>query len=155
MAIRRSGLTGAYQFDRTLQTWRFDNTGSDTVKPKKVVVAHQREVFALALNLLATIAVSGSRDGSVKVWELVSGELKESKSYTAHADEVLSVVLNAKGDLLATGGADKDRFVKLWNTSNGNLLKTLSAHSAGVRPLAFSPDDSHLASGSRDNTVII
>ncbi len=43
--------------------------------------------------------------------------------------------------------------MKLWEVSTGNLLQTLSGHSAGVNAVAFSPDGQTVASGSDDNSV--
>ena len=48
------------------------------------------------------------------------------------------------------GGAGR---VKLWDVETGDLLRTLSEHTAVVGSVAFSPDGATLASGSDDNTV--
>ncbi|MGH7868037.1 MAG: WD40 repeat domain-containing protein, partial [Candidatus Dormibacteraceae bacterium] len=45
--------------------------------------------------------------------------------------------------------------VKVWDARNGRLLQTLEGHSDAVYPVAFSPDNLRLASGSQDSTVRI
>ncbi len=57
------------------------------------------------------------------------------------------------GKIIASASLDKT--VKLWNSTDGTLLKTLTAHSGGVRGVAFSPDRKILASGSSDRTIIL
>jgi WD40 repeat protein len=48
-----------------------------------------------------------------------------------------------------------DRAVKLWNIRTGELLAKLEGHTYPVLTLAFSPDGSHLVSGSGDTTLRI
>jgi len=43
--------------------------------------------------------------------------------------------------------------VRLWNAVTGQHKKTLTAHTGGVRSVAFSPDGTTIASGSWDGTV--
>jgi len=57
-----------------------------------------------------------------------------------------------RDEILAT--ASLDNTVKLWN-SQGILLRTLTAHTGGVRRVAFSPDGTQLASASIDQTAIL
>ncbi len=58
--------------------------------------------------------------------------------------------------LASTSGDNKDRSIKLWDTSTGEELLTLQGHedSLGLSPLSFSPDGKRLASAdNRDSTV--
>ena len=57
------------------------------------------------------------------------------------------------GQVLASGG--KDGTIRLWNVRAGELLHTLSGHTAWVYSLAFSPEGKFIASGSRDGTVLL
>ena len=42
---------------------------------------------------------------------------------------------------------------KIWDASSGTLLRTLSGHSGYVFSVAWSPDGTRLASGSKDKYV--
>jgi len=43
----------------------------------------------------------------------------------------------------------------LWEVDTGRHLRILSGHIGGVGDLAFSPDGTVLASGSRDGTILL
>ncbi len=77
---------------------------------------------------------------------------------TGHSDSVVSVAYGAaKGqtDTLATGSWDKT--IQIWEIHPGLAkpvpLRTLTAHSASVYSVAFSPDAQTLASGGVDCTI--
>ena len=75
----------------------------------------------------------------------------------AHGDDangftqVLSVAFSPDGKTLASGGWD--RAVRLWDTANGALKRTLS-HENLVYSVAFSPDGRTLASGEHQTGAI-
>ena len=52
---------------------------------------------------------------------------------------------------LASGSDDNT--IKLWNSQDGRLIRTLTGHTDRVYSVAFSPDGQTIASGSRDNTI--
>jgi WD40 repeat protein len=78
--------------------------------------------------------------------------------FTPHADGVMSAALSGDGKVLATGSGDfyqplRPTEIKLWDLDSGHLLRVLAGHRGDVMSLAFSPDDTILASGSIDKTV--
>jgi WD40 repeat protein len=68
-----------------------------------------------------------------------------------HTESVESVSFSPDGMILASGSWDKT--IKLWNTSDGTELYSLSEHIESVNSVVFSPDGTILASGSFDNTT--
>jgi|GEM_PF-6047690 len=72
---------------------------------------------------------------------------------------VNSIAFIPRTHILASGGYDdiardsRDGTIKLWNTDNGQLLRTLKGHTDEVRAIVSSPDGNILASGSHDNTI--
>jgi WD40 repeat protein len=54
---------------------------------------------------------------------------------------------------MITGAEDKT--VRLWNTSDGTLIKTLEGHSDVVTSVAISFDGTLLASGSKDGKIML
>ena len=94
-----------------------------------------------------TIA-SGSRDGTVKLWNLAGGQ--ELLTLTGHKDWVNSVAFSPDGQTIAS--ASQDGTVKLWDF-NGKKLLTFKGHNSKVNSVAFSPDGQTIASASHDKTV--
>ena len=95
---------------------------------------------------------SGSRDKTIKIWNLATGEL--IRTLSGHSENVLSVAMSSDGRTLASGGG-YDKTIKIWNLATGQLIRTLSGHFENVWSVAISPDGRTLASGSEDKTIKI
>ena len=93
--------------------------------------------------------LSGSRDKTLKLWEISTG--KEIKSFIGHSERVTSVDYSPNGEYVLSGSADKS--IKLWNVKTGEVIRTYKGHTEDVNSVAFSPDGKTIASGSYDKTV--
>lgn len=80
-------------------------------KPLSRISSCQSSVFSLMYISFGTILASGGRDGSIKMWDAISGvglaEVKE-----AHSDSVRGMACDSSGRLLVTASADMS--VKIW-----------------------------------------
>ena len=74
------------------------------------LTGHASSVSTLAYHPAGTILVSGSKDGTVKLWNAANGQLL--KNLEGHTAWVQGVVLLEKGTRLASVGADQS--VRLW-----------------------------------------
>jgi hypothetical protein len=103
------------------------------------------------------VLASASGDGTVKLWDAHSGQLKQTLK--GHSSEVFSgvfsgvtaVAYSPDGKELAS--ASDDKTVKLWDAHSGQLKQTLKWHSSTVNAVAYSPDGKELVSASEDGTV--
>lgn len=69
----------------------------------------------------------------------------------AHSDSVTAVAFRPDGQVIATGGWDD--VIRVWQTSNGKLLRTLRGHKSHITALAFDPSGQLLASSGADGTI--
>ncbi|KAJ7875853.1 hypothetical protein B0H13DRAFT_2668785 [Mycena leptocephala] len=95
--------------------------------------------------------VSGSSEGTVKIWNVMTGE--EERVFSGHSDRVNSVAVSPDGLFIVSGS--KDKTVKLWNVATNAEQRTLVGHRARVTSVAFSSNGSYIVSGSWDLTVRI
>ena len=108
------------------------------------------------LQLLESLRpASGELDRRGFEWQYLWHECHRGLRLTleGHRGEVFSLKYSPDGERLASAGADTT--VKLWNASNGNLVRTfegLNGKTSGA--VAFSPDGRLLASAC-DRTVVL
>jgi len=96
-------------------------------------------------------------DLGITLWEVTGGKSLHTLVKIAGTADLRaiprSVAFSPDGRMLAAGLTDKT--IKLWNTTTGALLRTLTGHTSGVNAVAFSPDGRTLASGSSDLTWMV
>ena len=111
-------------------------------------------VLALDFNadgtLLATGGGAPSRSGVVKIWRASDSALVR-EILPSHSDTVFSLDFSPDGKFLATASADK--FVKVFDTGSGKLVKQLSGHTHYVLGVSWKADGRLLASSGADKAV--
>uniref|UniRef100_A0A4W3IY60 Apoptotic protease-activating factor 1 n=1 Tax=Callorhinchus milii TaxID=7868 RepID=A0A4W3IY60_CALMI len=95
--------------------------------------------------------LSWSFDGTMKVWNFISGVML--KSYGCHNGAILSCDVSPDGSKLASASADK--YAKIWNFSRTAPLYVLTGHKACVRSCRFSKDNEYLATGDDNGEIRI
>jgi F-box and WD-40 domain protein CDC4 len=96
-----------------------------------------------------TTVVSGSKDATIRVWDIASGDCRHVLA--GHTSGVLSMtIFNNK---LVSGSFD--RTVKIWDLSNAQCLQTLEGHAGGISILGLNENKTLLAAGyGRGNFTI-
>ncbi|MBD2128702.1 serine/threonine protein kinase [Microcoleus sp. ZQ-A2] len=100
---------------------------------------------------------SGSEDGTIKLWDLQTGKLRNTLKGPPSPDKrsksVRAIAFSPDGKTLASGGEDNG--IKVWNLGTGKLLHTLSGKSYWISALAISPDSQTFVCGDADSYITI
>ncbi|KAF5836808.1 BRO1-like domain-containing protein, partial [Dunaliella salina] len=112
------------------------------------LVGHTGEVRGVAISSDGDHIVTGSADGTVKVWGVPEELLA---TLCAHTDEVTSVAITPDCTICISGSRDKT--AKVWDMKTGQLKANLTGHTAVVSCLAVTPDSSTCLVGSYDDTI--
>jgi len=112
---------------------------------------------SLAQQLKEPFTVDGiafSADGSVlaagRLWRVSNGELSNPVKLEGLIDHVDSVAVSRDNQWIATGGVKN---LRLWQASDGKLVREIKDITGQVNQIAFSPDGTWLASASSDEGV--
>lgn len=70
-----------------------------------------------------------------------------------HSDAIKTVVFSHNGQQIASGSIDKS--IKVWSSTNKNVIKTLNGHNEGVNKVEFSNSDKYIISAGYDDKLII
>jgi predicted Zn finger-like uncharacterized protein len=106
--------------------------------------AHEQPI--LAVDLSASHILSGSQDGTVKLWTR-SGSLVHT--FYGHTDMVTAVCFRPDGKVAYSGSRDGQ--IRVWDLVKGQLLRVIPAHRNSIHSLQWHPE--FLLSGSYDNTL--
>lgn len=136
--------------DTTLKVW---NIG-DSRKSLRTLVEHTDYVKALAL--VPRGVASGSLDGRVLVWDLVTGSVRtecgaEAEEGQPRNGSVYCMSGSVDGNILVSGSTDKT--ISVWDVRTGDRVVHLRGHSDSVRCLTMKHDGRMMLSGGSDSTV--
>jgi len=109
-------------------------------------MTHDESVLSVTFSLDGKYVVSGSWDGTARVWEVSTG--KEIARMT-HDESVFSVAFSLDGKYVVSGSADNT--ARVWEAGTGKEIARMT-HDGYVNSVDFSPDGKYVVSGSEDNT---
>jgi len=122
--------------DKTIIQWTLARDETSYGYPRKALKGHGHFVQDVVISSDGLWALSGSWDGTLRLWDLNSG--KTTRRFVGHTKDVLSVAFSADNRQIVSGSRDKT--VKLWNTL-GECKYTIQedGHSEWVSCVRFSP----------------
>jgi len=155
-------MTPAFSPDGTwlALTANFDNP---IIKLIEVATGQENRTFEGHTALVACVAfspdgtrlASASRDNTLKIWDVATGdEMLTIGPITGALFRAMleSVAFSQNGERLASSG--RDNTVRMWDVETGKELRSFRGHAGFASCVVFSPDDKWLASSGHDDSTI-
>lgn len=153
VAVAQVGRTIVTAADQIIMVWEW---GSHN-RPLFSLEGHTRDIKDIVVTMDGKRAISGSRDRTVRVWDLDRRKLLFTLEGTV--DEVNAVAVTEDGRFaFSVAGSmpfTKDDTVTIWDLDTGRKVQVLRGHDHWIRALAVIPNSPRLVSGSYDHTLKI
>jgi WD40 repeat protein len=117
---------------------------------KKPFYGHTGTVNSIDMNQDMSKIVSGSRDGTIKIWDVESGQMLQS--INAHPYGVSDVEFNKSGNNIVSCGRDSS--INLWDADSYQLIKNIKTNFR-VNSVSFHHSGNYLAVCGNDTSVFI
>jgi len=123
--------------DKSVILWRLTREEGKYGSAKRRLTGHSHYVQDVAISSDGQFALSGSWDGTLRLWDLNTGTT--TRRFVGHSKDVLSVAFSADNRQIVSGSRDKT--INLWNTL-GVLKFTIEkeGHKEWVSCVRFSPN---------------
>jgi len=112
-------------------------------------VGHTNRVNTLAFNTDATRLASGGGDGSVRIWNVNTGD--SIHVMRGHQSQVRSVQFGQNDRRILSSSADTT--LRLWDVRTGLEVRRFEGHADWVNQAVLSPDGRRAVSGAWDETL--
>ena len=129
--------------DGTIELWQ----STDRIREFS---GHTAQIRCLALSNDGRWLVSGSRDRTLKVWDIESGRLKYDSPL--QPNEVLGAAFSPNSKLLVSAS---DGIISFREPSTGRLLHKVDGHDARIYNVSFNESGELFATGDRFGTIHI
>ncbi|PAV23013.1 WD40 domain containing protein [Pyrrhoderma noxium] len=123
-------------------SWRMEET--------KTTPEEREKISSISLSPGGKFIASGSLDGSIYLWNVLTGELGKKLKLRSSVASVAFSPANERH--IAFGSNDKK--VDVWDVTD-NKTVTIGNHTDWVTSVVFSPDGKHVASCSGDDLIRI
>jgi guanine nucleotide-binding protein subunit beta-2-like 1 protein len=123
--------------DKSLIVWHLTRDDEKFGVAKCRLKGHSHYVQDVAISSDGQFALSGSWDGTLRLWDLNTGVT--TRNFYGHTKDVLSVAFSADNRQIVSGSRDKA--INLWNTlGQCKFVITEDGHKEWVSCVRFSPN---------------
>ncbi|MEM9151630.1 MAG: WD40 repeat domain-containing protein, partial [Cyanobacteria bacterium P01_F01_bin.3] len=149
--------------DNVIRLWsvdshRDDRTSDDRtapVRPIAELVGHTDCVHVVKISVDGSELLSGSDDGTVRMWSVTQGGAEQQKVLRQPGDRIRTLAVSPDGRLLASGGDDCQLWI--WDLATQQLIETVSTHGSRIWSVAFQQQGNKqlLAAGGDKQRVML
>lgn len=115
----------------------------------RTFTGHKDGVNSVCLSVDSRLALSGSKDHTLKLWEVATGRCL--RTFEGHVDWVNSVCLSTDSRLALSGSSDYT--LKLWEVATGQCIRTFYRHTPKVNSVCLSADSRFALCGCDDSNL--
>ncbi len=118
---------------------------------KRTIVTHSTRIRSIVISRDRNYVYGGTDDGQLVRWTIANGDARlifDNKDQGINA-----ITLNSTGSRLAIG--DKSGNIIIIDPVSSRKIAQIKGHNARIQDIAFSPDNSQLATSSYDGTIRI
>lgn len=120
-------------------------------EPPRTLQGHQRPVRQLLFSPDGKALVSGSFDGTIRIWDPAGAGTTDRVG--RHSSDITSMAMSPDGRFVASGS--RDRMVNLWGLKDAVLLRSFGPHDGEVHSVDISPNGRVLAVGTENGGVTL
>ncbi|KAJ3023895.1 UNVERIFIED_CONTAM: hypothetical protein HDU68_008419 [Siphonaria sp. JEL0065] len=113
------------------------------------LLGHTHHVRAVALTPDNKTLISGSKDKTIKIWSVETGEC--IKTLNVENSPVVAIAVSTCGQYIFSGS--DDGIIRRWSLKTHTCINKYIGHTKGVNCVAITSDGKQLVSGSDDCTV--
>ncbi len=164
LAVQATALPGGLaRVTELIDRWRIDASTPDLrnwewyylaalgCRDQLTLRGHGELISAVTWSPDGARLASGSDDGTIRIWDAVSG--RAIAVWRPRAEVVRSLDWSPDGTRLVSGHSDAS--VRVWNADRGREERVLKGHEGPVSDARWSPDGTRLASCGADGTIRI
>ena len=125
--------------------WNYPTYMNATTRKHIRLEGHTDTITSVGFNFDGSLCLTGAYDGQVRIWDAISGELKQ---VLEGPEDIEFACWHSKGNAVLAGS--KDGTVWLWLAHDGTCLQVLAGHDGGVSCGIFSRDGKNILTGGDD-----
>ena len=133
-----------------LRNWEWRYLSSRLDSSLATFRAHQHHVWSVDYGPDGSWLVSGSIDGTVKLWDVATGQVLRTMDV---GERVRGVAVAPDGRSVAV--ATEEGSLSVWGIPDGDRWMTVSSDGGSLIDVSFSPDGTRIASASDDGAARI
>jgi WD40 repeat protein len=122
------------------------------------LAGHDGRVMSVRLSPDGKRALTAGQDGTLRLWDIAARDqlrlMKPDRPPPGQTPPLISVScasMSRDGKRAVSGGADMK--LRIWDLSDGTLIRELTGHSNTIWSVAVSPDGKRALSGGMDGTM--